>query len=123
MEIKVYLYDSTKTDYKGADYSPYLLSGMQDTEDITRELDSTEITLMGIDKAERFTAGTKFIIDIVENGAIVRTYHRVVKEDVTSKPILEKMITISTKSLYLSRVFWRNIGLSTISLALINLKM
>lgn len=98
IKLKVYLYDSTKEEngYRGTEYTNYCLQAGQDIEDITQEIDATEITLMGIDRKEEFTPSTKFIIDITENDEIVSfpngnpmTLHREVSNDFVSQPIIE----------------------------------
>lgn len=87
-EIKLYLYDSEAVDYKGEDLSPYILTGAQNTEDITEELDVTEITLQGYPQSTAFTPETKFIVEVLENGESAFVLHRCVQEDVVEKPIL-----------------------------------
>lgn len=88
IEVKLYLYDSTAEKYKGEDLSAYVLSGVQNTEDITEELDVSEITLQGYPDRAEFAPETKFIIEIWENGETVYTFHRCVQEDVVEQPIL-----------------------------------
>lgn len=95
LKIKIYKYDSTQESngYRGTDYSDYVLQGFQDTEDITQELDTSEITLCGLTQSKEFDPETKFIIQIVdfdiENGEIIQnTLHRVVSRDIVSQPIL-----------------------------------
>ena len=63
--VNLYLYDSTKeaNGYRGEDLSDYVLSGAQNTEDITEELDLSEITLHGLPRKTAFDPETKFIID------------------------------------------------------------
>lgn len=90
IKVKVYLYDSEAADYRGQDLSAYVLAGGQNTEDLTEEVDLSEITLQGLGREEAFDPETKFIIDIVEDGDLVETYHRVVEQDVCTKPILAK---------------------------------
>ena len=47
--IRVYLYDSTQeaNGYRGTDFSANVLQGSEETEDITQELDTAEITSAG----------------------------------------------------------------------------
>ncbi len=88
--VNLYLYDSTQeaNGYRGEDLSDYVLSGAQNTEDITEELDLSEITLHGLPRKTAFDPETKFIIDVVEQDGLTFTYHRVVQEDLVEKPIL-----------------------------------
>ena len=92
--IKVYKYDSSQESngYRGEDFSPYVLQGSQNKEDITQELDTSEITLHGLPYAKEFDPESKFIIDIVETTnygtSIVETLHRCVARDIVSQPIL-----------------------------------
>ena len=95
LKIKIYKYDSAQESngYRGTDYSAYVLQGFQDTEDITQELDTSEITLCGLTQAKEFDPETKFIIDFVKidtesNEIIQNTLHRVVARDMVSQPIL-----------------------------------
>lgn len=91
--IRVYLYDSTQeaNGYRGTDYSANVLQGGEETEDITQELDTAEITLIGLPFYKEFTPETKFIVDIVseQNGIEeIRTIHLCVSRDTVIQPIL-----------------------------------
>lgn len=91
--IRVYLYDSTQeaNGYRGTDYSANVLQGGEETEDITQELDTAEITLIGLPFYKEFTPETKFIVDIVskQNGIEeIRTLHLCVSRDTVIQPIL-----------------------------------
>ena len=92
IELKLYLYDSTKEDngYRGTDLSRYILMGTQNTEDITQVVDITEITLAGYPTGVAFAPETMFVLDETENDVIFRTFHRVVKDDYVSQPILSR---------------------------------
>ena len=92
IELKLYLYDSTKEDngYRGTDLSRYVLMGTQNTEDITQVVDITEITLAGYPTGVAFAPETMFVLDETENDEIFRTFHRVVKDDYVSQPILSR---------------------------------
>lgn len=93
---KLYLYDSSQSDYKGTDYSQYILSGFNYTDDLTEVLDVCDLTLVGIDRSEEFAPTTKFILEIwdyvksgnAEVAKCVETYHLCVANDVVSQPIL-----------------------------------
>ena len=93
-KTKVYLYDSSQEEngYRGQDFSQYVLQGDELTEDITQEMDISEITLCGLSKKDAFLPQTKFIIDFVEsdgeNETILATEHRVVSEDMPIQPII-----------------------------------
>lgn len=94
-KTKVYLYDSSQetNGYRGQDFSKYVLQGDQNGEDITQEIDTAEITLVGLPFEKSFDPETKFIIDFVEIGidgteTILETQHRIVSRDTPNKPIL-----------------------------------
>lgn len=89
-QVRVYLYDSNKTNSKGEDYSKYVKQGSEFTEDLTEVMDTAEITLTGLDKEECFTPGTKFLVEIYDSkeDIVYKTYHWCVKEDLVSQPIL-----------------------------------
>lgn len=88
IELKLYLYNSTATDYKGADLSKYLAQGNSYTEDISQELDVGEITLYGFSRKTEFDPSTKFIYEIWENGELKNTIHLVCDKDMVSLPQL-----------------------------------
>ena len=97
-KLRVYLYDSTQGDngYRGTDYTDYVLQGGDNTEKLNDELDTSTITLQGLDRREEFEPETKFIIDVCNvsdepiNGefveSVVETLHRVVDQDTVSQP-------------------------------------
>lgn len=93
-KTKVYLYDSSQeiNGYRGEDLSRHILQGDECGEDITQEMDTSEITLCGLNKSTEFTPGTKFIIDFVQENDlgddIKETIHRVVERDIVSQPII-----------------------------------
>ena len=98
IQLKVFLYNSANEEngYRGTEYTDYVLQGGSNIEDITQEVDTSEITLMGIDREEQFTPSTKFIIDVYENEQLAvnsrgepLTYHREVSQDFVSQPIIE----------------------------------
>ena len=92
IERKIYLYDSSQEEngYRGTDYSAHILQGGEETEDITQQLDTAEITLCGLNFQEEFLPESKFILDVWEDGAIIEnaTKHFCVARDVVSQPIL-----------------------------------
>lgn len=85
---KLYLYDSTATDYKGTDYSTHILSGFDYTDDLTEVLDVCNITLVGLPFSTEFEPTTKFILELLEDGVPYETYHLCVADDVVSQPNL-----------------------------------
>lgn len=97
-KLRVYLYDSTQGDngYRGTDYTDYVLQGGDNTEKLNDELDTSTITLQGLDRREEFEPETKFIIEVCNvsdapiNGefveSVVETLHRVVDQDTVSQP-------------------------------------
>lgn len=92
IERKIYLYDSSQEQngYRGADFSAHILQGNEETEDITQELDTAEITLCGLNIQKEFAPETKFILDVWENGEIIesKTKHFCVARDIVNQPIL-----------------------------------
>lgn len=88
---KLYKYDSTKSDYRGEDFSSYILQGDTTTDDLTEVLDTAELTLVGLPFQEEFAPTTKFILDKYdadnESGTIV-SRHLVVAQDLVTKPVL-----------------------------------
>lgn len=100
-KIKVYKYDSSQEEngYRGTGENAFIDNvslGTELDEDVTQELDASEITLRGLPFQNAFDPETKFIIDLVEetnnNGTIEevikQTIHRCVLRDVPNKPIL-----------------------------------
>lgn len=106
--IKLYKYDRAKgaDGYRGEDLTKYVLQGAHNHEDITQELDYSEVTLFDYPSKIAFTPESKFIIDIcygsykksvippsiepqiVEDFSILKTLHRIVKEDAVQLPVL-----------------------------------
>lgn len=92
LNVKVYEYNSLEENkgYRGQEYSQFVLQPSNVVEDITRELDTYELTLAGLNTNKEFTPQSKFIIDVIENGEEepVATYHFCVSRDVVEQPIL-----------------------------------
>ena len=86
--VQIHKYDSTKDGYRGEDFSRFLAQGQDLGEDITQVLDTAEITLYGLLSKKAFDPETKFIIDVLENGAIVNTVHFSVSRDIVNQPIM-----------------------------------
>lgn len=90
INLKLYLYDSSQeaNGYRGTDLSQYLIMGGQNNEDLTEVLDTSEITLLGYPIREAFAPETKMILDECEDDNVIRTFHRVVKEDLVNQPVM-----------------------------------
>lgn len=100
IKSKLYLYDSTKEDFKGTDYSSYILIGDTTKDDLTEVMGTVELTLAGLPsrkneeiKSEEFDPETLFVyerVDMSENGEIVSNeiWHMCVQQDLVSQPIL-----------------------------------
>ena len=92
IETKVYLYDSSKSDYKGTDYSANVLAGNGWADDLTETLDIASLTLVGLPFSEEFDPTTKFIVELwdtnVNNEFPYETLCLAVEEDVVSQPVL-----------------------------------
>lgn len=106
--IKLYKYDRAKgaDGYRGEDLTKYVLQGAKNHEDITQELDYSEVTLFDYPSKIAFTPESRFIIDIcygsyktsvippstepqiVEDFIILKTLHRIVKNDAVQLPVL-----------------------------------
>lgn len=106
--IKLYKYDAAKSadGYRGEDLTKYVLQGAKNHEDITQELDYSEITLLDYPDRKAFTPESRFVIDIcygdyktdtippnplpvvVEDFRISKTLHRIVKQDAVQLPVL-----------------------------------
>lgn len=90
ISIRLYKYDKNQESngYRGEELTKYILQGASNHEDITQELDTSAITLMGYPIGKAFTPESKFIIDICEFDNIVETLHRIVEEDAVQMPVL-----------------------------------
>ena len=97
IHTKLYLYNRNAQDYKGTDYSKYVLQGDQKTDDLTDVLDVVNLTLAGLTRAEEFEPTTKFIYEkwydvYDEQGnatqVLWKSWDIMVAEDLVEKPIL-----------------------------------
>ena len=92
IETKVYLYDSSKSDYKGTDYSANVLAGNGWADDLTETLDVAELTLVGLPFSEEFDPTTKFIVELwdteVNSENPYETLSLAVAEDDVAQPIM-----------------------------------
>lgn len=99
-KTKLYLYDYTKSDMKGEDFSNHVLQGVELIEDPGEVLDTYEITISGITRKESYAPETKFILELVDvkeyeyegekvvEEEIKKTIHMCVSRDMVLKPIL-----------------------------------
>ena len=96
---KLYLYDSTQetNNYRGTDYSRYILLGDSDVDNLDDTLDTVELTLAGLPFREEFAPSTKFIYEkwypqIDENEqvsyAMWKDWHLCVSNDTVEQPIM-----------------------------------
>ena len=92
IKTKLYLYDSSATNYKGTEYSNNIKAEDTHKDDLTEEMDIYQITLIGLTRSAEFAPTTKFIMekyDVIEGVEVpYRTYHIVVMQDVVSQPVL-----------------------------------
>lgn len=96
---KLYKYDKTKEsdNWRGEDFSKYILMGDSDTDDLTEVLDTVELTLVGLPFGEEFEPKTKFIYEkweeiLNDDGTkslrMWKDWHICVAEDIVNQPIL-----------------------------------
>lgn len=93
MKYKLYLYDSSESDYKGIDYSDYLLQGVEINFNLDDTLHTAELTLFGLDFEEEFAPKTKFILEMYDidddgNELFYEDYHFEVSNDAVNRPII-----------------------------------
>ena len=96
---KLYEYDSTQEEnnYRGTDYSQYILLGDSDIDNLDDTLDTVEITLAGLPFREEFAPSSKFIYEkwqeqIDEYGTVTqimwKDWHLCVSNDTVEQPII-----------------------------------
>lgn len=89
---KIFKYDSSKTDYKGEDFSKYCLIGDMFQDNLDDTLDTYELTLAGLSFRQEFEPTTKFIIEkyLEDKGEITpyKSWHFIVSTDQVTQPIL-----------------------------------
>lgn len=96
---KLYKYDSSQesNNYRGEDFSRYILSGDSDTDDLTEVMGTVELTLAGLPFGDEFAPKTKFIYEkweeILNNDGTTslemwKDWHIIVDEDIVSQPII-----------------------------------
>lgn len=107
-ETRLYKYDSNKEadNYRGEDFSIYILQGDSDVDDLTEVLDVVNLTLVDLPFAKEFSPLTKFIYEkwqYIESGTnkavnkasnkeielvMYKDWHLCVAEDVVSQPVI-----------------------------------
>lgn len=89
---KLYLYDAKQeqNNYRGKDFSDYILQGDSETDDLTEILDVVNLTLVDLPFSQEFEPKTKFILEKWEDGreSFWKDWHLCVARDVVSQPIL-----------------------------------
>ena len=89
---KLYLYDAKQEEnnYRGKDFSEYILQGDSETDDLTEILDVVNLTLVDLPFSQEFEPKTKFILEKWEDGreSFWKDWHLCVARDVVSQPIL-----------------------------------
>lgn len=96
---KLYEYDSSQesNEYRGTDYSQYILLGDSDCDNLDDTLDTVELTLAGLPFREEFAPSTKFIYEkwqelVGEDGLPTleryKNLHLVVSTDAVEQPIM-----------------------------------
>ena len=96
---KLYLYDSSQeaNNYRGTDYSQYILLGDSDCDNLDDTLDTAEVTLAGLPFREEFAPTTKFILEKwqLENDeqgnpveVLYKNLHLEVSTDAVEQPIM-----------------------------------
>ena len=62
---RLYAYDSSQEEnnYRGEDFSSFILQGDSDSDDLTEILDVVELTLTGLTFSEEFEPDRKFIFE------------------------------------------------------------
>lgn len=99
MITNLYAYDSTQeaNNYRGTDYSKYILIGDSDVDNLDDTLDTVELTLAGLPFREEFAPGYKFIYekwdeqlnnDGVYIPTLVKSIHLCVSNDTVEQPII-----------------------------------
>lgn len=93
IKSRLYKYDSTKADFKGEDFSRYIMIGDTTKDDLTEVMGTIELTLTGLPFQEEFAPETLFVYeraDIDENGIeqYSEHWHMCVQQDLVSQPVL-----------------------------------
>lgn len=96
---KLYEYDGNneQNNYRGLDYSQYILLGDGDIDNLDDTLDTVELTLIGLPFRDEFSPSSKFIYEkweqvINDDGSITenmwKDWHLVVSNDTVEQPIM-----------------------------------
>lgn len=89
---KLYLYDAKQeqNNYRGKDFSDYILQGDSETDDLTEILDVVNLTLVDLPFSQEFEPKTKFILEKWEDGreSFWKDWHLCVARDIVSQPVL-----------------------------------
>lgn len=97
---RLYAYDSSQEEnnYRGEDFSSFILQGDSDCDDLTEILDVVELTLTGLSYSEEFEPDKKFIFEkwetfedeTGETERMWKDWHLCVASDIVMQPILSK---------------------------------
>ena len=93
-EMRLYKYDrrNESDNYRGTNYTNYILQGTTITEDLTEVMDTVTLTLSGLTFQKEFEPSTKFILEywqkIDDDFQMVKDYHLIVESDYVEQPIL-----------------------------------
>lgn len=95
---RLYAYDSSQEEnnYRGEDFSSFILQGDSDSDDLTEILDVVELTLTGLTFSEEFEPDRKFIFEKWEKTEdaegeterMWKDWHLCVATDIVTQPIL-----------------------------------
>lgn len=93
---RLYEYDSTQeaNEYRGKDYSKYILVGDADQDNLDDTLDSVALTLVGLPFRKEFSPKTKFIYEKWTTnatgsvGRLFKSWHIEVDNDAVEQPIM-----------------------------------
>ena len=93
IKSRLYKYDSTKADFKGEDFSRYIMIGDTTKDDLTEVMGTVELTLAGLPFQEEFAPETLFLYeraDVDENGVeqYSEPWYMCVQQDLVSQPVL-----------------------------------
>lgn len=90
IDVRFYLYDSSKQDSKGKDLSSYVLEASVIQKKLDGTISTYALTLQGLPFREEIEPTTKFIYEIVEDGLVVETIDMVLQNDVVEQPIMSE---------------------------------
>ena len=90
IDVRFYLYDSSKQDSKGKDLSSYVLEATVIQKKLDGTISTYALTLQGLPFREEIEPTTKFIYEIVEDDLVVETIDMVLQNDVVEQPIMSE---------------------------------